>query len=354
MIYWCRAKGAWRMNRRISCLVISLLCSLFLDTQSGAEADECHLSRVTQLDMSVENDKILVPVSIEGASRRMAIDTADVSTVVDPLAVDDLHLGIRRIESDAFFTDAGVAITQVADLHQLEIGPLHAANVRAVVWPSPLGLGSNVTGALGADLLHNYDVDIDFGTGKLSFFSKDHCPGKVIYWPAQAVAVVPMHVTNGGHIILPVAIDGHSFDAILDTGSGSSHITLEAAHNAFGLTANSPDMTQVGVEHGAFTVPIYRHTFKTLELNGITIGNPTFYLSDNLAKHHANQTAFTGSRLSDADQQNGIADVVLGVHELHNLHVYIAYGEQKIYVTPASPPPSVASASASGPATTPH
>lgn len=303
--------------------------------------------------MSVENGPIVIPVSIEGTPRRMAIDTADVSTVVNPQTVDDFHLGIRRIPS-AFSTVAGVAITEEVDIHRLDIGPLHAENIRTLVWPSPLGLGSDVAGSIGADLLRHYDVDIDFGAGKLNLFSQDHCPGKVIYWPAQAVAMVPMRVNNSGQIILQVAIDGHTFDAILNTGSGGSHITLESAHNAFGLTETSPDMTQVGVEHGAVAVPIYRHTFKTLELNGITIANPTLYLSDNLARYHANQTAFTGSRLGDADQQEGIADVELGTHELRNLHVYIAYGEQKIYVTAASPAPNVASASANGATTAPH
>ena len=34
------------------------------------------------------------------------------------------------------------------------------------------------------------DYEVDFGARKLSLFSSNHCPGRVVYWPASAVAVV--------------------------------------------------------------------------------------------------------------------------------------------------------------------
>jgi predicted aspartyl protease len=343
------------ISRNLRCANILFSALLFVGL-SGARAEECRLSRVTELDMSITKDKLLVPVSIGGVSKFMAIDTGASASVVDPVAADDLHLVTHRYYENVFVTAAGVSITQIAIIPRLDMGPLYAENIKALVWPSPLGLGNNVAGTLGADLLHNYDADIDFGTGKFSLFSKDHCPGKVIYWPAPVVAVVPIHVTNTGHIVLPVALDGHQFDAVLDTGSDGSFLSLEAAYGAFGLSANSPGMFPTGDIHGVLTVPAYRHTFKTLEFEGITIGNPTLYLWDNLSKYNATQHAYTGSRLTDVDQQDGVTDMIIGIHELHNLHLYIAYGEQKLYVTPASPPASAAKAqpATSGPSAAAH
>ena len=69
------------------------------------------------------------------------------------------------------------------------------------------------------DLLHNYDVDLDIDAGKFKLFSQDHCPGKVVYWPASTVTVVPIRVVRSGHIIVPVVLDGHAIDALLDTGA---------------------------------------------------------------------------------------------------------------------------------------
>jgi predicted aspartyl protease len=318
-----------------------ILLSCFLGV-SGAAAQQCQLSRVAQLDMTVEKGKILIPVSIEGSSKRMAIDTGSPASMVDPLAASDLHLITHRLTEDTFGTAYGTSIKDVAEIRRLELGQLYAKNVTFLVWPTSLGLDNSVVGALGADLLHNYDVDMDFGAGKFSLFSKNHCPGKVVYWPASVIAVVPMHMTNMGYVIVPVTLDGHTFDALLDTGSYRTHISLDAAYKAFGLTPQSPDMTIVGQMNGSHAVPIYRHTFKTLELEGISIGNPTLLLSEDLAKDRARQSVMTGTRLFDANSQVGFTDVILGLNELRNLHLYIAYGEQKIYVTPASLPAGAA------------
>lgn len=36
-----------------------------------------------------------------------------------------------------------------------------------------------------------YDTELDFTGGKMNYFATDHCEGKVIYWPAQALAIFP-------------------------------------------------------------------------------------------------------------------------------------------------------------------
>jgi hypothetical protein len=55
-----------------------------------------------------------------------------------------------------------------------------------------------------------------------------------------------------------------------------------------------------------------------------------------------------GSRLPVGDTEIGLGDMLLGMDILHHLHVYIAYKEEKLYLTAAVPP----AASASAPATT--
>ncbi|HEY5338989.1 MAG TPA: hypothetical protein VIJ85_12350, partial [Rhizomicrobium sp.] len=52
----------------------------------------------------------------------------------------------------------------------------------------------------------------------------------------------------------------------------------------------------------------------------------------------------TGTRLSSANAVNGIVPMILGRREMAHLHLFISYKEQKLYITPSSPPADAASA----------
>src|SRR5207244_2627656 len=96
------------------------------------------------------------------------------------------------------------------------LGQLSAPHIDFIVTPSGTlqGHDPRVAGVLAPDILLNYDVDIDFGADKLNLLSPKHCPGKVIYWPALTIAVVPMNVVTSGHIVIPVKLDGHATFAL--------------------------------------------------------------------------------------------------------------------------------------------
>jgi predicted aspartyl protease len=315
---------------------------------STADADGCKLQRIASLDFT-ENGSIIVPVSLEGTSVRMALDTGAPLSAVDPIVAHNLHLVQRRIAQGFMYDIAGEPFTYIAVPHDLALGDMHASGVDLMVWPSPMGGGDGrIGGTLAADLLRHYDVDIDFASHKLSLFSQDHCPGKVVYWTSGDVAVVPVHVVNSGHIIVPVKLDGQPFDAVLDTGSTFSFISQATASGRFHLTPNSPDVTKVGDTQAPGAVPLYRHVFKSLELEGITIGNPVITMFENVGK--SREAPHLGSRISDADESGGNTDFILGLNELDHLHLYIAYKEQKLYISPASAP-SGAAANSLPPAT---
>ena len=63
------------------------------------------------------------------------------------------------------------------------------------------------------------------------------------------------------------------------------------------------------------------HRFHDLQLGGITINNPLMLVAEN-------ETTWRGEH----------ADLLLGINELSRLHVYIAYREKKMYVSPSAPP----------------
>jgi predicted aspartyl protease len=310
---------------------------------SPALADECRLTRVASLDMTDTGDgRFYVPVTIEGATELMLVDTGAPATTVEKKTVSDLHLITHRLFEGEFITAGGVEITDIAVIHSLGIDQLQAPDVRALIWPSQ-PRDPRMAGTLGVDLLGNYDVDLDFAAHKMNLMSSDHCPGKVVYWTAGAVAVVPIHVVEDGHIIVPVTLDGHEVDALLDTGASTTILHLEAAQNIFGLQPGAPDTPEIGRSQGGTSY--YRHTFKTLALEGLTIGNPVVTVIPDLMKSKMQQTPTLGSRMSDISEQNGVTDLTLGMTEMRHLHLYIAYKEQKLYITPATPPAAAPSGS---------
>src|SRR5262249_41250290 len=83
-----------------------------------------------------------------------------------------------------------------------------------------LGKSKPYDGLLTAGMFSKYDLDLDFGGKKFSFLDPVSCtdPNQVAYWPHQVTAVVPMTVT-AGKIVVPVTIEGHAIDAVIDTGS---------------------------------------------------------------------------------------------------------------------------------------
>lgn len=315
---------------------------------STAFAGDCKLGRVTTIDFT-ENGALMVPVALDGTKEPMAIDTGAPWSGVDPIAAKNLGLIEKRMFQGAY-DSKGEPFTYLAVIHDLGLGDMHANDVKMFVWPSPMTKDGRIAGTIGADLLRNYDVDIDFGTRKLSLFSQDHCPGHVVYWTNDPVAVVPIHVVNSSHIIVPVTLDGQELDAVLDLGSSRSHLSMELAHDLFGLNANSPGMDKVGEIYGSVQTAVYRHTFKSLGLEGLKINNPTLAIWDNLVRYSATQAPPIGSRLNDLRESRGHTDLVLGLQELNQLHVYVAYKEQKLYITPSSA--AVAAPVTSAPAVT--
>jgi hypothetical protein len=154
----------------------------------------------------------------------------------------------------------------------------------------------------------------------------DHCPG-VVYWPATAIAVVPMHEAKSGHLVLSVTLDGKPVTAIMDTGATDTFLTDTAAQRLFGLTTNSPDVQKVGPD-------LYSHIFNALDLNGIAFGHIPIIIHHDVAAAKLKADAPTGDLFADTDTDEGVSDLILGMRELRRLHFFLAYGESRFYATP--------------------
>jgi hypothetical protein len=303
---------------------------------SAVECNPLTLIAALKLEPAIERKESYVPVLIEGVPKLMLLDTGGAMTEITTEAADELNL-VRRHGNFRLYNMYGEYSDRFAE-SSLAIGPLKADAMALAIAPGSHMFGEDrgIAGVLAPDILKNYDLDIDFGGDRLNLFSPDHCEGKVVYWPATTVAVVPMRVLHSGHIIVPVLLDGRPVMAILDTGAYHTTLTVPVAENQFHLALGSPDAPVSGHLTGKPNATTYRHVFSTLAFEGITVRNPQVEIIPDLMHQVVIDAAAppTGTRIADPRKLEGDANMLIGMNILRHFHIYIAYKEEKLYVTP--------------------
>jgi predicted aspartyl protease len=307
------------------------LLAIALSAATPVRAEDCTLKPVTSVDM-VPLENRLVPVSINGAPKLLLLDTGGVSSQLSRETVQDLKMApyeanVRIYNASGQNSTSGV----VAD--SLTLGTLTASRLPLLISPGNLGTAD---GLLSSDLLVRYDVDIDFGTNKLTYFSPEHCPGKVVYWHPQEVAEVPLTLREGSRFLVEIKLDGKPFNALIDTGATRSAIGMPVAHGVFGLAPDSPGMTPAGPVNGDPQLSSYRHAFSSLTFEGITVANPTLLV---MPDRMGGSSTETGSRIPTGEPGVKLPELILGMDIMRHLHMYFAFKEKKLYVSAAATAP---------------
>ena len=299
-------------------LLVCLLATIFAST---AMADpECHLKRFETLDIDTSADgTITVPVTIENHPARLTVDTGAAFSVVDESFARSIGLEPRPMGPGMFMMlGGGIPLSKIVTTHSFKIGRLAGNHFGFVVAPSKV-LSPDNMGMLGPDVMGSYDVEIDFAGGKLNIFSPDHCPGQVVYWTQDPDAEVPMKLDRNQHITIPVMLDGKPLTAVADTGAARSFMSLDVAKEIFGLDEKNPALKSLGVVgvNNVAAEQLYHYPFQSLTFEGIEVRNPDIAITKGSA----------------ADK--GEPQLLIGIGVLRQLHLYIAYKEQKLYLTSA-------------------
>jgi predicted aspartyl protease len=311
------------VKRQVIFVSVLLACAC---AQPAASAD-CSLKLVNTvpIKMAHEGQRVVVPVTINGTQKQFLLDTGGVVTQISAAAVEELTL--PQVDSDVKLLDLyGNASTDAAKVDTLVLGRLGDRNTRLPI----MTFKDNdlFSGILAADYMGKYDIELDFAGGKMNYFSPDHCEGKVVYWPAAAIAVVPMRFVDH-HLNLDVTLEGHPLRAMIDTGAPRTTLYMAEASRTFGITAEDGDKP-------------FEHVFQKLSFEGLEVGNPHIaIIPDKTGSKDPNNDFVTGGRLhriDDADVSDPV--MLIGMNILSKLHLYIAFNEQKIYITPASSPPA--------------
>ncbi len=310
---------------------------------SRALADDAcpPLTILTSLDMKIgRSGRPFVPMQINGTEEYMLVDTGGFFSELTEPAVKALQLTPHRAQIRMLgVTGQKMELSVSAPF---TLGHLHADSADFMVSQNGSELDRDLAGAGGViapNLLTSYDVDFDFAGGKINLLSQKHCDGKVVYWPADVVSVVTMSITNEFHIRVPVKLDGHDYLATLDTGASTTTLNQNYATRDFSLKLGDADTPAHGKLNSGHDDMVYVHRFQSLAFEGIAVSNPMITLLPdvvtNKMQHLSGDAMLRHARPAGDNIESGLPDMILGADILRGLHLYVAYKEKKLYITPA-------------------
>jgi len=303
-----------------------LLALAWLHPNGAAAADtaNCSLKLVNTVPVKLYAGlRPLVPVTINGTPKQFLLDTGGAITQISAEAAEELMLPMSQ--SDLKMLDLyGNASNRAATVDSFLLGRLGDRNTRLPIMT--FRENELFSGILAADYMGKFDIELDFTGGKMNYFAADHCPGKVVYWPAAAISVVPMRFQNS-HLILDISLDGHRFKAVLDTGAVGTTLSMAEAKRVFDIAPDDRDKA-------------FEHVFQKLSFEGLEVANPhILVIPDKVGSKDPNNSYVTGSRVRRVDDADASDPTMLiGMNILSKLHIYVAFSENKIYITPAAAP----------------
>ena len=308
------------------------------------------------------SDLMTAPVEINGARKQFLLDFGADPTEVSQPAVAELHL--PQVDRTALKAMAGPNAPHVlffdvkgagtpkdyqtrVRIASFTMGDATLHDMQFLVTDDrDLGKSEPYDGRLTTSEFPQYDIDFDFAGGVLSFLTPTNCadPDQVAYWPHASVAIVPMTLT-GHKMQVQVTIQGHVIDAVIDTGSARTVMRRDIAELLLGLKADTPEMMPAGDLRDGTNMQIYTHTFAQISFGGVIASNVPTLIQINSMVHKMDRTPILGSRAQFAnDPSERIPDLALGMDVLHQLHLYAAFDQNKLYVTSGENKPYLLSA----------
>ncbi|HUJ47419.1 MAG TPA: aspartyl protease family protein [Rhizomicrobium sp.] len=303
-----------------------ILAGLVISGAVAARADEhaqpsCALQSMASLDtQTLPNGEIAVPATLNDTPALLAVDTGSIYSSISEEAAVEQGAHVQFSPYIGSFMN-GVSTNAFTVLNSFAVGPLRSPKKWSVAIAPDQMLPASISGYLGPDVMRAYDVEFDFYHGKFNLFAHTNCAGAV-YWTHDAAAVVPMKVADDGHIVVDATLDGKPVTILLDTGSPSSVMSVEAAEKLFGIAKDDQRLKfvrSISLNGGSDT-PFYSFPFSSLSFGAITVANPKIQLipQENFDPHGRQD-----------------AQIVLGMSVLRQLHLYVAYDQKMLYLSAA-------------------
>ena len=276
---------------RAAALAAALLWPGVALAQTGW-APECKLHRVASLPMTAAGTVITVPVSVNGIEKNFLVDTGGYVSSVNQRVADELKLTPHEIMFNRIRDVSGKDATQYVWADTFKLGAMEARKFDLMVSATK---NPRIDGVLSPDLLRNFDVEFDFAAMTLNLFRPHACDGQAVYWTKDFVSI-PMELTKTGHTRISVTVDGDP-----------NHVR-------------------------------FSHVFPTLTFDGVTVTNARFEIyPDLIGAHDPNNISRTDTRVRRIDDNLTAGNhISIGMDVLRRLRLFVAFSENKLYITPAT------------------
>jgi len=312
-------------------MALRLAIALLLLASAAAQAQDCAparlLATVPLHSAEPESNIRTVPVSLNGQTRDMILDTGGAITQLSRSAIAELALPMYRSSATVYDINGRVSnhFTMVKDF---AFGDLKRADAALMIWPEDR---RPYAGEIAQDMLQPYNVDVDFAAGVLKMYAKGHCPGPEGWTPTARAEMR----NKGWHLHIPVTLDGHTYDAIFDTGSRHTIMRMPVARRDFGLDADSPGMTSYPAINGDAMLNGHLRRFTKMSFGGMTIDQPEILIVPDKMNHRADRSPMARNRTHFHNEDLILPELSLGMDVLKHLHLFLSFGEQALYVAPA-------------------
>lgn len=271
----------------------------------------CKLVREASLPFVPDRNHILVDVAVNGHPLHFMVDTGGVFSAISKDAALAIGLHPAPIGQQFRIQDAGGAeASHYARIEYLTLAKFRSENLTLMISALPPG----VDGILAPDLLRNFAIELDFAGRTMTLFKRPRCSDHVVYWTDDFVAL-PMRITDQGHIQIPVAVNGRTVKATIDTGSP---VTLMGDNAAKAILGEGKETGRtVALLGGAGG----RVEGAQVAADSLLIGkyqwvSPTLISTSNKSGWHKD-----GS------------EMLLGLDFVHDLHLFIDYSDGQLFVS---------------------
>ena len=231
-----------------------LLCLLTLAARA-----ECTMHRAAELPLTLWQNKLYVPVSIDGAPRMMFLDTGASVTTLAVKTANALNLP-RDFDHTADMFGVGGMESHLYLVHTRTLS-LGGITVNGDTFPVAEFAGlmaddaTPIGGLIGADLLSHFDLELDVPHRRLGLWQVSGCSEIKPDWTSPSGSV-PVEILPSRHVSVPVKADGTTVFLLLDTGSPGLVLSTRAAARV-GATPDvleeSRPMSGRGVNERAFS-----------------------------------------------------------------------------------------------------
>ncbi len=280
----------------------------------------CEVRPVATVKLDASSTNLVVPVSIDGTTVPMILDTGAERSMLDLDTVQRLRIardewvattmrGVGGVERQRNALPQSVMLGGIA-LHARSVAP----GLSLPVGHLPFGAqgGVPIAGLLGTDLLAGFDLMLDGPANRLTLYDVQGCAGRFLPWtrPYDAIPTIrPVRDT----LLVPVRLDGRVLLGEIDTGSASTMV-LAPGMQKLGLTEAMLDDDQAVLTHGVGpdALTVRRHRFGAMAVGTETEANPVLWVGSARALR--------------------IVDMLLGVAWLRTRVVWLSYATTQVFL----------------------